>query len=63
MLRSTQRLLKQVQTANAAQLQQLRFLNVHEYQVGSWIGQTISQARNMCLMQVECGNRACRVRV
>jgi hypothetical protein len=34
MLRSTQRLLKQVQTANAAQLQQLRFLNVHEYQVG-----------------------------
>ena len=33
MLRSTQRLLQQAQTANAAQLQQLRFLNVHEYQV------------------------------
>lgn len=34
MLRSSQRLFKHVQTASAAQLQQLRFLNVHEYQVG-----------------------------
>jgi hypothetical protein len=32
MLRSSHKLLQHVRTANAAQLQQLRFLNVHEYQ-------------------------------